>query len=176
MRTLRSPLHSRSFNLTSLPESFLADRGLESSCSMERRLASTREKSRETAEFHATQLPRLRRLAGRLFGQQVDGLRDSLAIVRSLGGSGALKVGADFLKRQFPQSTVYVPDPSWENHVAIFDGTGLKVRRYRYYDHSSNGLDLDGLLADAGKAWPGDVVLLRPCCHNPREVDPDSKQ
>jgi len=111
-----------------------------------------------------------------LFGSEFESLRDSLATVQSVGGSGALKVGADFLKRHFPTSSVYVSDPTWDNHIGIFEGAGFKVGRYRYYDAGKKGLDLGGMLADLRKLKEDDIVLLHPCCHNPTGVDPDKVQ
>jgi len=118
-----------------------------------------------------------RALVGRLlFGESFDALGDSLAIVQSVGGSGALKVGADFLRHHFPSSTVYVSDPTWDNHIGIFEGAGFRVGRYRYYDAVTKGLDLEGMLADLHELNEHDIVLLHPCCHNPTGVDPDRAQ
>lgn len=111
-----------------------------------------------------------------LFGDRFDALRDSLATVQSVGGSGALKVGADFLHHHFSDSTVYVSDPTWDNHIGIFEGAGFRVERYRYYDAATKGLDLDGMLADLRALNQHDIVLLHPCCHNPTGVDPDAAQ
>ncbi|MEB2543745.1 MULTISPECIES: amino acid aminotransferase [Burkholderia] len=111
-----------------------------------------------------------------LFGEQADSLRDSLAIVQSVGGSGALKVGADFLRHHFPTSTVHVTDPTWDNHIGIFEGADFTVGRYRYYDAKSKGLDFQGMIADLRNLKPRDIVLLHPCCHNPTGVDPTREQ
>ncbi|MEX3982176.1 amino acid aminotransferase [Paraburkholderia sp. EG287A] len=115
-------------------------------------------------------------VAALLFGTQVESLSDSLAVVQSIGGSGALKVGADFLKHHFPSSAVYVTDPTWDNHVGIFEGAGFAVGRYRYYDAQSKGLDYQGMTADLRNLKPRDIVLLHPCCHNPTGVDPTREQ
>lgn len=115
-------------------------------------------------------------VAGLLFGPQVESLRDSLAIVQSVGGSGALKVGADFLRHHFPESSVYVTDPTWDNHIGIFEGAGFDVGRYRYYDANTKGLDFEGVLTDLRLLKPQDIVLLHPCCHNPTGVDPNRSQ
>jgi aromatic-amino-acid transaminase len=115
-------------------------------------------------------------VGGLLFDEQAASLRDSLAIVQSVGGSGALKVGADFLKYHFPTSTVYVTDPTWDNHIGIFEGAGFTVGRYRYYDACSKGLDFEGLIVDLRNMKPQDIVLLHPCCHNPTGVDPTREQ
>ncbi|WP_276742734.1 aromatic amino acid transaminase [Pantoea septica] len=90
-----------------------------------------------------------------------------IASIQTLGGSGALKVGADFLKRYFPNSSVWVSDPTWDNHVAIFNGAGFEVKSYPWYDAETNGVKFDAFLA-ALKAQPKQsIVLLHPCCHNP---------
>ena len=94
-----------------------------------------------------------------------------IASIQTLGGSGALKVGADFLKRYFPNSGVWVSDPTWDNHVAIFNGAGFEVKSYPWYDAESNGVKFDAFLA-ALKALPKQsIVLLHPCCHNPTGAD-----
>ncbi|WP_446900917.1 amino acid aminotransferase [Burkholderia sp. YIM B11467] len=111
-----------------------------------------------------------------LFGNEVDATADSLAVIQTLGGSGALKVGADFLRHHFPQSAVFVSDPTWDNHIGIFEGAGFKVGRYRYYDSETKGLDLDGMLEDLARLTKHDIVLFHPCCHNPTGVDPTRDQ
>ncbi len=90
---------------------------------------------------------------------------------QALGGTGALKVGADFIKRLLPDAVVAISDPSWENHRALFESAGFPVRNYRYYDAASHGVDRAGMLADL-KALPArSVVVLHACCHNPTGVD-----
>ena len=94
-----------------------------------------------------------------------------IASIQTLGGSGALKVGADFLKRYFPNSGVWVSDPTWDNHVAIFNGAGFEVKSYPWYDAETHGVKFDAFLA-ALKALPKQsIVLLHPCCHNPTGAD-----
>jgi len=90
--------------------------------------------------------------------------------VQTLGGSGALKVGGDFL-HGLGATTVLLSDPSWENHTAIFGGCGLAIGSYRYYDPARRGIDIDGMLADLSAAASGTVVLLHACCHNPTGYD-----
>ncbi|WP_250474817.1 amino acid aminotransferase [Caballeronia sp. GAFFF1] len=99
-----------------------------------------------------------------------------IASVQTLGGSGALKVGADFIKRYFPASKVWVSDPTWENHRFIFERAGFEVDTYPYYDEATGGLRFDAML-DAIDALPAkSVVLLHACCHNPTGVDLDEAQ
>ncbi|PAU63903.1 aromatic amino acid aminotransferase [Pseudomonas sp. PIC25] len=90
---------------------------------------------------------------------------------QALGGTGALKVGADFLKRLLPESVVAISDPSWENHRALFESAGFPVQNYRYYDGATHGVNRAGMLDDL-KALPArSVVVLHACCHNPTGVD-----
>lgn len=94
-----------------------------------------------------------------------------VATIQTLGGSGALKVGADFLKRYFPDSGVWVSDPTWENHVAIFTGAGFEVSTYPWYDESTHGVRFNDLLATLNTLPARSIVLLHPCCHNPTGAD-----
>ncbi|MDO5625879.1 MAG: amino acid aminotransferase, partial [Pseudomonadota bacterium] len=94
-----------------------------------------------------------------------------VATVQALGGTGGLKVGADFLKRLNPAAKVLISDPSWENHRALFTQAGFEVGSYRYYDAATRALDFDGMLADLKAAAPGTVVVLHACCHNPTGYD-----
>ncbi len=96
--------------------------------------------------------------------------------VQSLGGTGALKIGADFLKQLLPDSQVFISDPSWENHRALFERAGFKVGTYAYYDAATHGLNFEGMLA-ALRAMPAQsIVVLHACCHNPTGVDPSAEQ
>ncbi|UTW07355.1 amino acid aminotransferase [Pseudomonas benzenivorans] len=90
---------------------------------------------------------------------------------QALGGTGALKVGADFLKRLLPDAEVAISDPSWENHRALFESAGFPVRNYRYYDAFSNGVNRGGLLEDLKNLPARSIVVLHACCHNPTGVD-----
>lgn len=92
------------------------------------------------------------------------------------GGTGALRLAADFLVTKAGAKRVWVSDPTWENHKAIFSAAGFEVLSYRYFDAKSNGLDFAGLRADLATAQTGDVVLLHACCHNPSGVDPNLEQ
>ncbi|WP_339512980.1 amino acid aminotransferase [Pseudomonas sp. RL_15y_Pfl2_60] len=90
---------------------------------------------------------------------------------QALGGTGALKVGADFIKRLLPDACVAISDPSWENHRALFEAAGFPVRNYRYYDAFSNGVNRGGMLEDLKNLPTRSVVVLHACCHNPTGVD-----
>ncbi|MDO4879208.1 MAG: amino acid aminotransferase [Neisseria sp.] len=96
--------------------------------------------------------------------------------VQSLGGTGALRIAAEFVKRQTGAKNVWISAPTWPNHNAIFQAVGINIRDYRYYDKASHGLDWDGLIADLSQAEAGDVVLLHGCCHNPTGIDPTPEQ
>nr|WP_314487238.1 amino acid aminotransferase [uncultured Pseudomonas sp.] len=112
-----------------------------------------------------------------LFGAEHPALQAGrIATVQTVGGSGALKVGADFLKRYFPQSQVWVSNPTWDNHRAIFEGAGFTVNTYPYFDAGTRGLDFAGMLATLRGLAKHSVVLLHPCCHNPTGVDLDPQQ
>ncbi|MCS3803221.1 aromatic-amino-acid transaminase [Chromobacterium alkanivorans] len=99
-----------------------------------------------------------------------------IATIQTLGGSGALKVGADFLKRYFPDAQVWVSDPTWDNHVAIFEGAGIAVNRYPYFDAQTRGVDFAAMLATLETLPAGSILLLHPCCHNPTGSDLDNAQ
>jgi len=89
------------------------------------------------------------------------------------GGTGALRVAADFLLRAAPKATVWLSNPSWANHQAIFEAAGFPVKDYRYYDKASQGLDGEGFMADLEGVAEGDIVILHGCCHNPSGIDLD---
>ena len=91
--------------------------------------------------------------------------------VQTVGSSGGLKVGADFIKRWLPSSAVWVSDPTWDNHRAMFEGAGVAVHTYPYYDTATGGLKFDAMCAALRTVPPGSVVLLHACCHNPTGVD-----
>jgi aromatic-amino-acid transaminase len=94
-----------------------------------------------------------------------------IATLQTIGSSGGLKVGADFIKRWLPASAVWVSDPSWDNHRAMFEGAGLAVHTYPYYDSQSGGLKFAAMLAALRALPAASVVLLHACCHNPTGVD-----
>ncbi len=112
-----------------------------------------------------------------LFGADLAAMVGARAVtVQTLGGTGALKVGADFLKRFFPASQVWISNPSWENHRALFEAAGFAVNDYPYYDPETHGLDFTSML-DTLKGLPArSIVLLHACCHNPTGVDPSQEE
>jgi aromatic-amino-acid transaminase len=112
-----------------------------------------------------------------VFGADSAVIQEKRAItVQAIGGTGALKIGADFLKRFAPDAQVYISDPSWENHRALFESAGFTVNNYSYYDPSTHGVNFAGMIADI-KAMPaGSIVLLHACCHNPTGADLTSAQ
>ena len=112
-----------------------------------------------------------------VFGANCPALKQGrIVTVQSLGGTGGLRVGADFLRRTAPNAELWISDPSWENHRAVFESAGFKVNTYPYYDAKTRGVDFDGMLG-ALKAMPaGSIVLLHACCHNPTGVDLTTEQ
>ncbi|WP_200919920.1 amino acid aminotransferase [Duganella sp. Leaf126] len=112
-----------------------------------------------------------------VFGADSAVIQEKRAItVQAIGGTGALKIGADFLKRFAPDAQVYISDPSWENHRALFESAGFTVNNYRYYDPATHGVDFAGMLADLQAMPAGSIVLLHACCHNPTGADLTSAQ
>ena len=94
-----------------------------------------------------------------------------VATIQALGGTGGLKVGADFLKKLEPNAKVLISDPSWENHRALFTNAGFTVETYPYYDAAKKGVNFEGMLAALNAAAPGTIVVLHACCHNPTGYD-----
>ncbi|MFJ5236119.1 amino acid aminotransferase [Pseudomonas neuropathica] len=90
---------------------------------------------------------------------------------QAVGGTGALKIGADFLKQLLPNAVVAISDPSWENHRALFETAGFPVQNYRYYDAASHDVNRAGMLDDLNALPNGSIVVLHACCHNPTGVD-----
>ena len=90
---------------------------------------------------------------------------------QAVGGTGALKIGADFLKQLQPNAVVAISDPSWENHRALFETAGFPVQNYRYYDAASHDVNRAGMLEDLNALPAGSIVVLHACCHNPTGVD-----
>ncbi|KAF1691260.1 aromatic amino acid transaminase [Pseudoxanthomonas koreensis] len=94
-----------------------------------------------------------------------------VATTQTVGGSGALRVGAELLRKALPHATLALSNPSWENHRAVFGAAGFEIVDYTYFDAASHGVDFDGMLADLGRLQPGTTVLLHACCHNPTGAD-----
>lgn len=112
-----------------------------------------------------------------LFGKDAPVLQQNrVATIATIGGSGALKVGADFINTWFPESKCYVSDPTWGNHIAIFEGSGVEVGKYPYYDKATGTVKFDALIEFLNTLNKNDVVLLHPCCHNPTGVDLTQQQ
>jgi aromatic-amino-acid transaminase len=109
---------------------------------------------------------------GLVFGAESDAVKTGrVATVQAIGGTGGLKVGADFLKRLNPAAKVLISDPSWENHRALFTNAGFMVESYPYYDAATRGIRFDDMLAALRGAPAGTVVVLHACCHNPTGCD-----
>ncbi len=112
-----------------------------------------------------------------VFGADSPAVTEGRAVtVQSLGGTGGLKIGADFLKRFNGGAEVWISDPSWENHRALFESAGFTVKSYPYYDAASHGVNFAGMLAALESAPAGTVIVLHACCHNPSGVDLDDAQ
>ena len=90
---------------------------------------------------------------------------------QAVGGTGALKIGADFLKQLLPNAVVAISDPSWENHRALFETAGFPVQNYRYYDAATHDVNRSGMLEDLNALPSGSIIVLHACCHNPTGVD-----
>lgn len=118
-------------------------------------------------------LPALREAAKRLvFGDALaDSMGARIVTVQSLGGTGALKLGADVIRRLAPDSTVMLSRPTWGNHPSIFGGAGLRVAEYPYFDPATGGVDWPAMRDAVAAMAPGTVVLLHACCHNPTGAD-----
>ncbi len=107
-----------------------------------------------------------------MFGRDHGVLKDKrVAGVQTPGGCGALRVAAELVKRARPETTVWVSDPTWANHVPLLGNSGLKIKTYAYYDQATRGLDAEAMMAALAEVPAGDLVLLHGCCHNPSGVD-----
>ena len=107
-----------------------------------------------------------------VFGAESEAVQSGrVATIQGLGGTGGLKVGADFLRKLLPHAKVLISDPSWENHRGIFTNAGFTVETYAYYDAARRGIDFEGMLASLNAAPEGTIVLLHACCHNPTGYD-----
>ena len=112
-----------------------------------------------------------------VFGADSEPVRSGrVATVQAIGGTGGLKIGADFLKRLSPGAKVLISDPSWENHRALFSNAGFAVEAYPYYDAAKRGIDFAGMLAALQGAPAGTIVVLHACCHNPTGYDISASQ
>jgi aromatic-amino-acid transaminase len=109
---------------------------------------------------------------GLVFGPESEPVKSGrVATVQGLGGTGGLKIGADFLKKLLPTAKVLISDPSWENHRALFTQAGFTVETYAYYDADKRGVNFEGMLASLKAAPAGTIVVLHACCHNPTGYD-----
>ena len=107
-----------------------------------------------------------------VFGAGSEAVRGQRVVtVQTLGGTGGLKVGADLLRRINPKAESWISDPSWENHQALFEYAGFRVKSYPYYDAPSHGVNFNGMLGALEKLPPGSITVLHACCHNPTGVD-----
>jgi aromatic-amino-acid transaminase len=112
-----------------------------------------------------------------LFGKDFPAIQEKRVVtVQAIGGTGGLKIGADFLKRITPQSEVWISDPSWENHRQLFEAAGFTVKNYPYYDPKTHGLDFAGMKNALSALPAGAIVVLHACCHNPTGVDLNAEQ
>ncbi len=112
-----------------------------------------------------------------LFGAEHAAVKAGRVVtLQTVGSSGGLKVGADFIKRYFPNTTMLISDPTWDNHRAVFEGSGLVVKTYPYYNAATGGLRFEEMLASLKQAEEKSVVLLHACCHNPTGVDLTKEQ
>ncbi len=112
-----------------------------------------------------------------VFGADHEGIASKRAVTaQTPGGTAALRVGAEFIKRVKPDTRIWMSDPTWPNHPQIFDAAGLEIETYPYFDSDTNGLAFDEMLAALKQIPAGDVVLLHGCCHNPTGADPTPEQ
>lgn len=112
-----------------------------------------------------------------LFGPDSQVIAEGRAVtLQGLGGTGSLKIGADFLRRFLPDSEVWISRPSWENHQMLFEAAGFKVSSYPYYDPETHDLDFNGMLETLKKIPARNIVVLHACCHNPTGVDLTDEQ
>ena len=107
-----------------------------------------------------------------VFGKEFAAVREKrIVTVQAIGGTGGLKIGADFLRQITPLSEVWISDPSWENHRQLFEAAGFTVRSYPYYEPKTHGLDFAGMRSALDRLPAGAIVVLHACCHNPTGVD-----
>ncbi|HYM34727.1 MAG TPA: amino acid aminotransferase, partial [Steroidobacteraceae bacterium] len=114
----------------------------------------------------------VRAVQGLILGDDASAVRDQRAVtVQALGGTGALKIAADFLQRFDAKAQVWISDPSWENHRALFEGAGFEVKNYPYYDAATRGLNFAAMSDSLNRLPSGAIVVLHACCHNPTGAD-----
>ena len=112
-----------------------------------------------------------------VFGVECSALKEGrIVTVQALGGTGGLKIGADFLRRIAPKAEAWISEPSWENHRALFENAGFAVRAYPYYDPKTHGIDFETMMATLRRLPAGSLVVLHACCHNPTGVDLEEAQ
>jgi aromatic-amino-acid transaminase len=112
-----------------------------------------------------------------LFGNDADIISSKRAqTAQAPGGTGALRVAGEFIKRQLSDSKIWISNPTWANHVGVFTAAGIQTSQYSYYDAETKNKDLSSMMADLKQAQPGDVVLLHGCCHNPTGIDPTAEE
>jgi aromatic-amino-acid transaminase len=112
-----------------------------------------------------------------LFGRDSALVREGRVVMaQALGGTGALKIGADFLRRFLPSAELYISQPSWENHRALFEAAGFVVKEYAYYSPATHGLDFSAMRDSLNRVPAGSIVVLHACCHNPTGVDPSPSE
>ena len=112
-----------------------------------------------------------------LFGNDAQIISNKRAhTAQAPGGTGSLRIAAEFIKRQLGDVTIWVSEPTWANHIGVFEAAGLKIARYRYYDENVKDIDFDAVISDLQNAKSGDVLLVHGCCHNPTGIDPDKSQ
>src|SRR5262245_2445080 len=116
------------------------------------------------------------RLAELALGPQMTALRDRIATIQTVGGCGALRVGAEILRVARPETVVHVSTPTWANHEPLVGSSGLPLKRYPYYDATAHRVEFDRMLDAIGSATAGDAVLLHACCHNPTGADLSREQ
>jgi aspartate aminotransferase len=137
-------------------------------------LASEKSKGYLSIEGHAEYAQRVQEL---LLGRGHEVLTSKRAVTaQTPGGTGSLRVVADFLKKHFPRAKVWLSKPTWANHAAIFTAAGQQVESYAYIDAAGRGLDFSAMLAAIKQIPAGDVILLHACCHNPTGIDPTPDQ
>ena len=110
------------------------------------------------------------------FGPHKVLLEGRVTTAHTPGGTGALRVAAEFIKKANPEATIWVTSPTWANHISLFQAAGLKVKEYSYYDYSTKGLNEEAMFADLATIPAGDVVLVHACCHNPSGMDLNEAQ